>query len=236
MFDRFASQFQTVARRCRSKPMLPASILLILVGFGVFAEIAEDVGERESHGFDRSILIAMRDSINPPNPWGSEAAVQIIRDITSLGGFTVLTGLTLASIGAAFFLGKPRLAALIAVAISGGMVLSALMKRGFDRPRPDLVPHGVIVTSASFPSGHAMMSAIVYLTLGVLLARTQPLLAFRVYLLFLSVCITILVGLSRIYLGVHWPTDVFAGWAFGIAWSLLFGLIAIKIDPHSQIK
>ena len=119
MFDRFASQFQTVARRCRSKPMLPASILLILVGFGVFAEIAEDVGERESHGFDRSILIAMRDSMNPPNPWGSEVAVQIIRDITSLGGFTVLTGLTLASIGAAFFLGKRRLAALTAVAIAG---------------------------------------------------------------------------------------------------------------------
>lgn len=216
--------------------MVPASILMIMVGLGFFAEIAEDVSERENQGFDRSILMAMRDPVNPQHPWGSEVTVQIIRDITSLGGFTVLTGLTLASMGAAFFLGKPRLAALIACAISGGMMLTGLMKRGFDRPRPDLVPHSVMVTSASFPSGHAMMSAIVYLTLGVLLARTQPLGAFRVYLIFLSVCITVLVGLSRIYLGVHWPTDVFAGWAFGGAWSIIFWLIAIRIDPQSRTR
>ena len=231
MLDWFTSQITALNARCCRRPGMPVTVLAILTSLGVFGEISEDVSERDDKGFDRTILLAMRNVHDISKPWGSEATLEVGRDLSALGGITVLTALTLASIGAALFLRKPRLAALIGISISGGMMLTVMMKRGFDRPRPDLVPHSVFVTSAGFPSGHAMMSAIVYLTIGVLLARTQPQRAFRFYLIFLSFCLTFLIGLSRIYLGVHWPTDVFAGWAFGVAWALIFGLIAVKIDP-----
>ncbi|HEY1122511.1 MAG TPA: phosphatase PAP2 family protein [Haloferula sp.] len=193
-------------------------------------EISEEVVEGEGRRFDRAILLAMREPGDLSNPIGSARVEEMGRDLTALGGFTILTGLTLASIGIALFLRKPRIAALIAVAITSGSVLSSLLKSAFDRPRPDLVPHGTMVTNASFPSGHSMMAAVVYLTLGILLARTQPSRPVRIYLVSVSVIVTLLVGISRIYLGVHWPSDVLAGWMIGAAWALLFGLIAIRID------
>ena len=128
----------------------------------------------------------------------------------------------------ALFLKKPRIAGIIAIAISGGMFLTSFAKRGFDRPRPDLVPHGVVVTNASFPSGHAMMSAIVYLTLGVLLARTQASRPMRIYLIALSVLATILVGICRIYLGVHWPKDMAGAMAMSAAMALLVQAPALR--------
>jgi undecaprenyl-diphosphatase len=228
--------FFTLLGRWRKEPLIPAVLLIIAGSLWIFAEISEDVSEREAHHFDSSILLAMREPNDHADPIGSEKIEEMGRDLTALGGFTILTGLTIFSIGITLFLGKPRIAALIAVAITGGMFLTSFLKSSFDRPRPDLVPHGVIVTNASFPSGHAMMSAIVYLTLGVLLARTQPKRAVRIYLIALSVFITVLVGVSRVYLGVHWPTDVLAGWTLGAAWALLFWLVAIKIDPRPQQK
>ncbi len=224
------AHFTALFHRWRKEPLIPAVLFIIAGSLWIFAEISDEVSEKETHEFDRAILLSMREPGNPSDPIGSHKIEEMGRDLTALGGFTILTGLTISSIGIALFLKRPRTAAIIAVAITGGMVLTSLLKRGFDRPRPDLVPHGVMVSNASFPSGHAMMAAVVYLTLGVLLARTQPMLAFRIYLIALSVFITILVGISRIYLGVHWPTDVLAGWTLGAAWALLFWLIAIKID------
>lgn len=236
MFRRLLAPSFSLLGRWRKEPLIPAVLFLIAGGLWLFSGISDEVNDRETHEFDRAILLAMREPGDHSNPIGSEKIEEMGRDLTALGGFTLLTGLTLSSIGIALFLGKPRIAGIIAVAITGGMLLTNLLKRGFDRPRPDLVPHGVMVTNASFPSGHAMMAAIVYLTLGVLLARTQPSLALRIYLIALSVIITLLVGISRIYLGVHWPTDVLAGWTLGAAWALLFWLIAIRLDPRSAQK
>ncbi len=229
-----SSKFTGALRHWRQRPLVPIALVLIVLSLIAFVEISEDIHEHEDHEFDRAVLLAMRDPTDPAKPLGSLKIQEMGRDLTALGGFTILSGLTFASIGIAFFLKKPRIAAIIAVAITGGMFLTSGLKKGFDRPRPDLVPHGVVVSNASFPSGHSMMSAIVYLTLGTLLARTQPSLKFRIYLISLSVIVTVLVGVSRVYLGVHWPTDVMAGWAFGAAWALLFWLIANYVDPRSE--
>lgn len=208
---------------------------MIAAGLLVFIEIAEEVRQEDAHSYDQKILLAMREANDPAEPIGPEWMEETGRDITALGGFTILTGLTAASMGLMFMVGRPRLAILTFVAITSGMMMSHGLKSFFDRPRPDLVPHGVLVTSASFPSGHAMMSAVVYLTLGVLLARTQPLLRLRLYIIALSVMVTLMVGVSRVYLGVHWPTDVLAGWAVGGIWALTFGLIALKVSPRRSI-
>jgi undecaprenyl-diphosphatase len=114
----------------------------------------------------------------------------------------------------------------VLASVGGGIAFSTLFKQGFDRPRPDLVPHATEVYTASFPSGHAMMAAVTWLTLAAMLARVQPTRPLKIYLFALAALITVLVGVSRIYLGVHWPTDVLAGWTAGAAWALACWLVA----------
>ena len=144
---------------------------------------------------------------------------EMARDITGLGGTVILGGLSIAAAGYLALRGKHRAMVFLLGAIGGGIVASSLLKMGFDRPRPDLVPHGSLVYTASFPSGHSMMSAVTYLTLGALLAKVESRRAIRAYILMLAAMVTFLVGVSRIYLGVHWPTDVLAGWSVGAAWA-----------------
>jgi undecaprenyl-diphosphatase len=115
-------------------------------------------------------------------------------------------------------------------AIVGASVLNAVFKLGLHRARPEVVPHLAEVSNASFPSGHAMISAATYLTVGALLAHTQTSRAVRLYLLTLAVILTVMIGLSRLYLGVHWPSDVLAGWLFGAAWALAFWALARKAE------
>jgi undecaprenyl-diphosphatase len=119
-----------------------------------------------------------------------------------------------------------RVACFTAIAVTGGILLSTLLKIGFDRPRPELVPHDTIVYTASFPSGHSMMSAVTYLTLAALLTRVHAQPELKAYLLVIAMLITALIGISRVYLGVHWPTDVLAGWAAGAAWAALCWIVA----------
>ena len=217
------------------KPLVPVLLLVILAGIWGFIEIAREIREIETRRFDEAVLLALRVPGDTSDPIGSPRVEEMARDLTALGGFTLLTGVTLTACGVAIFAGRSRLAGLGLLSVIAGSLTMKLLKQGFDRPRPGLVEHGTLVTAASFPSGHTMMAALVYLTLGILLARTQAKKRVRVFIIFISVLITLLVGVSRVYLGVHWPTDVFGGWALGGTWAVLFWLVAMKVDPPGKV-
>lgn len=202
----------------------------------LFAEIVDEVRDGEAHAFDKALLLALRNPADPADPLGPPWLEIMFRDITSLGGVTVLTLITLASVGYLILDGKRAAALLVAVSVAGGTALSSLLKLGFDRPRPDLVAHLVDVHTLSFPSGHAMLSAVTYLTLGVLLARMHPRRRIKAYLIGLAILLTFLIGFSRIYLGVHWPTDVIGGWCAGAAWAMICWLVAIWLQRRGDVE
>jgi undecaprenyl-diphosphatase len=201
-----------------------------------FVEIAGDVIEGDTTSLDRAILLALRDPADPAEPLGPRWFEEAMRDITGLGGNAVLTIVTLAALAYLLMVRKRGAALLLLAAVAGGMLLSTALKLGFERPRPDLVPHGMEVYTASFPSGHAMLSAVTYLTLGALLARVQPRRRLKAFLLGLAVFITVLVGVSRIYLGVHWPSDVLAGWCGGAAWASLCWFVSLQLQRRGQVE
>jgi undecaprenyl-diphosphatase len=210
--------------------------LLLLSGFAwAFIALADEVVEGETHAFDSALLLALRSAGDTSDPLGPPWVEELARDVTALGGVGVLIFITLA---VAVFLrlqGRRGDMLFVLFAAFGGQALSTLFKQGFARTRPDLVPHEVTVHTASFPSGHAMMAAVTYLTLGALLARVQPRRLLRIYLLGIATVLTFAVGVSRIYLGVHWPTDVLAGWTAGAAWALLCWTVARWLQCHGEL-
>ena len=210
-------------------------ILLLAGSVWFFLELADEVIEGETHAFDEQILLFMRDRQDPDNPWGPDWLEEMGRDYTALGGVGVLVLLTLATAGGYLLGGRKRMAILILAAVFGGFAAAMVLKIGFDRPRPEVVPHGSYVYTASFPSWHSMLAAVTYLTLGFLLARTHEHRSTKLYIMAVTLLITGLVGLSRVYLGVHWPTDVLAGWAAGAAWALVWWLIARWLQRRRQV-
>jgi undecaprenyl-diphosphatase len=201
-----------------------------------FVQLADAVMEGETRRFDERILLALRSASDPSDPLGPRWFEEMMRDFTALGGTAVLVVIT-AIVAGYLLLTRKRGAALMVVAsVAGGTLLSQVLKWGFDRPRPDLVPHGATVYTQSFPSGHAMLSAVAYLTLGALLARTQPSPRVKAYLLGVAAALTVIVGCSRVYLGVHWPTDVLAGWAVGAGWALLCWLVMLWLQRRGQVE
>lgn len=201
-----------------------------------FAELADEVADGETQAFDQAVMLAMRSAGNPEDPLGPAWVELAARDVTSLGGAVVLTLLTLASIGVMLLGRRWRGALFVAVSVAGGTLLSTALKMSFDRARPDIVPHAMEATSASFPSGHSMLAMVTYLTLGAVLAEGQPSPRIRIYLLGWAVFLAFIVGLSRVYLGVHWPTDVLAGWCVGSAWALLCGSVALWMQRRGMIE
>ncbi|MZR14516.1 phosphatase PAP2 family protein [Maritimibacter sp. DP07] len=206
--------------------------LLYLAGiiciFWGLAELADEVVEGETRTLDRDILLALRTPGDLSDPIGPGWLEEMGRDLTALGGTVVLTLSTL--LVSAYFLMRHKISStlFLLAAVGGGIALSSVAKTLFDRPRPELVPHGSIVHTASFPSGHSMMAAVAYLSLGVLVARVQPRRRLKIFILSTAVVLALLVGISRVYLGVHWPTDVFAGWLAGAGWAAVcFGLAQV---------
>ncbi len=205
----------------------------MLLGFGM---IAAEVMEGDTGTFDRVVLLALRNPADLSDPIGPAWVEEMARDITSLGSVAVLVLVSAAVIGFLGLIRKRAAALLVLVSVGGGALLSTLLKLGFARPRPELVPHAVQVYTTSFPSGHAMLSAVTYLTLGALLTRVQLRRRVKTYLLTLAVILTLLIGLSRIYLGVHWPTDVLAGWCVGAAWAMLCWLVTLWLQHRGQME
>lgn len=217
---------------------LPVLIVLfcIMASLWGFAFLTAMALENQPHEFDRALLLSMRNPADLSDPIGPGWAEEIGRDFTALGGNAVLIFLTTAVIGYLLLDKKQRLVLVVLIATLGALGVSNMLKKTIDRDRPDLVPHGSIVYTASFPSGHSMLAASTYLTLGALLAQLQRRKIIKAYILMICITITLLVGVSRVYLGVHWPTDVLAGWTAGAGWALGCWLLARWLQIHHKIE
>jgi undecaprenyl-diphosphatase len=223
------SRFVSALRDRRDLLLLLALVVLVAGGWGL-ALIIDWVGDGDARKADEYMLLFFRTVDDLTDPIGGSAIEEAMRDLTALGGAFVTTLVSVAAVS--FFLldGRPRAAGLLALIIAAGIGVVFLIKFGIDRPRPDLVPHAMHALSPSFPSGHAATSAVVYLTVGSLLARALPSLRLRVFTLGIAIFLTLGIGISRVYLGVHWPTDVLAGWTIGSVWALGGWLV----ERHAQ--
>lgn len=221
-------------RRIDSRMLL---IFLVLApSLVLFVNLASEVAEGDTLAFDRWVLQHLRSSDDPSVPIGPAWLREAMVDFTALGGGAVLTLVTLLAAGYLLARRKMALALFLAAAVAAGGILNTLLKFGFVRERPDVVPHLVEVSSASFPSGHAMNSAMVFLTLAALLVSAERSWRVRIFLMSAAILLTSLVGVSRAYLGVHWPTDILAGWSVGAAWAVMCALVAGKLQREKAVE
>jgi undecaprenyl-diphosphatase len=191
--------------------------------------------EGDTQAFDTKILRALRSPDDPSTPIGPAWIEGALLDLTAIGGPTVLALVVLAVIGFLLLQQRIRTALFVAVTSFSGELVDTAMKQAFNRPRPTIVPHLREVFSSSFPSGHAMESAIVYLTLGAILMRVAEDRITKMYCLGIAILLTVLVGMSRVYLGVHYPTDVIGGWIIGFAWASICWLVEERFESRAGI-
>lgn len=220
----------------RHETVVLVALILIAGGIWIFLGLADAVTEGATTKMDERILLLMRNPADQADPIGPPWVQEMGRDFTALGGTGILVLITLMVSGYLVLMRKFHVLVLLLVALGGAWVASLLLKSGFNRPRPDLVPHGAVVYNASFPSGHAMLSAAFYLTLGALVARLHPRPRVKGYVLAMALLITLIVGVSRVYLGVHWPSDVLAGWTLGAVWALICWLVARWLQRRGQVE
>jgi undecaprenyl-diphosphatase len=225
-----------VARVTRIERLTLSAVILAAGVLFVFARLADAVRGGRTEGFDEWLIIALRSPGDLADPIGPRWLEEMMRDFTALGSTGVLAVMVLTIAGFLAMTRKAYAALFVLASVAGGVLISQTMKWAYARPRPDLVPHGAEVFTASFPSGHSMMSAVVYLTLGALLAHTQAYRTVKIYILAVAVLLTVLVGVSRVYLGVHWPTDVLAGWALGGVWALICLLAMQWLQARGRVE
>lgn len=186
----------------------------------IFGLVADEVVDGGSESFDTGVLMALRAPDDPARPIGPHWLLEATRDVTALGSYSVLTIVVVAICLQLLLIARHRTALFVLFAVLGGTTISTVLKQVFDRPRPELTGAAEVFT-ASFPSGHAMMSAVTFLTIGTVLAANSKLFGLKIFYIVGAIFLALVIGISRIYLGVHYPTDVIAGWCLGGAWALL---------------
>lgn len=208
-------------------------LLLALVGAPwLFLAVADEVSEGETAAIDRNLLLALRTPGQPSDPIGPRWLEEAVRDVTALGGFTLLTLLTIVTTVLLVFHRRRREALIFAATVIAAQASSQLLKGLYERERPSLVAHGSYVYSHSFPSGHSAMAAAVFLTLATVVASVEPRRRTKALIYGLAIIAVLGVGVSRVYLGVHWPTDVLGGWALGTSWALVGWLLLALTGPR----
>lgn len=219
----------------REALLIAVFVTFALVLLGVI-HLGSEISEDGTSSFDSWLIVALRQPGNLGVPIGPAWLRQVFVDITALGGVPLLTLIVLVTAGYLVAAGRHRTALLILVATASGSLLGQVLKFAFARVRPQLVPHLVEISTLSFPSGHALNSAVTFLTLGALLARAEPARRVRGYILVVAMALTLLIGFSRVYVGVHWPTDVIAGWAIGGSWALLWWAMAVRLQQRDGFR
>ena len=196
------------------------AVALIAGALNLFIELGDDVGEGDYSDLDRRLILMMRTPGDPTDPIGSRSIEEAVRDMTALGGTLVVTLVTIIAVLAFAFHNRWK----HALVMGGGVLLATLSidltKALYGRPRPDLVPHGSYVYSGSFPSGHSAMAAATFLILAVLISSLEPRRRTKALAYGVAAAVLVAAGVSRVYLGVHWPSDVVAGWCLGSVWAL----------------
>jgi len=226
-------RFRTLERRELMLLMLGIGVCLLLWGF---LALASEVMEGDTTTLDTRILVALRKSDDPSRPIGPSWVENSLLDLTAIGGPTVLGLVVVAVVGFLVLQTRYHTAIVVLATAASGELVNYVLKNVFLRPRPDVVPHLRNVTTSSFPSGHAMESAIIYLTLGAMLMRLSERRITKVYSMGIAIALTLLVGISRVYLGVHYPTDVIAGWMFGFFWASLCWIVAKRFERETGVE
>ncbi len=188
-----------------------ASLAAVSLGaLGVFLAISRTVRGAEGTSFDRAVVRAAGRGRNP-------VTSSVVRGVTFFGSTVGAVGISLVAL--ALSRKTPRLAAQVAVGALGGVTAELGVKRLFRRQRPRLLEHLEVVRSTSFPSGHSMAAASLYLTLAFIASRSRRSRTHRAALIGTASALAATIGATRVYLGVHWPTDVLGGLALGTAWA-----------------
>ncbi|WP_417436384.1 phosphatase PAP2 family protein [Hoeflea sp.] len=213
---------------------MPVLLLgIITLGVYVFIQIADEMAEGEIRNLDETLFLMMRVPGDPSRSIGPEWLQETALEVTAVGGYPLIM-LTLAAVSGFFIVTKRYGAALyVVLSVGSGALLSYTLKKFYARPRPDLVDHLDTVHTASFPSGHAMVTTVAYLTLAAIVISYLETRRARAYVITVAVLVAVMVGVSRVYLGVHWPSDVAAGWALGAAWASFSWLVVHMLQRHN---
>ncbi|MBI1686424.1 phosphatase PAP2 family protein [Caulobacter hibisci] len=195
------------------------ALLGLGVALAIFQDVADDQNEADGQTSDWKILKALRARGDPANPIGPKWVKESLTETSALGGVTVLAGITAVTAGGLAISGKRREALLTVGVFTGALVLSEGLKNLFKRSRPPAEYRAAEAVNESFPSGHALLSAATFISLGILFAQGARSTALRTFGLTVGAATAAAVGFSRIFLGVHWTNDVLGGWAAGSAWA-----------------
>lgn len=210
-------------------------LVLLLTGLAwLFIEMAIVVLAGDTLQFDHNLVLALRSPNDITDPLGPTWLEEMMRDGTALGSNWILLSLSLFSAVYLYLRDRKKMALCLVVAILSGLAVAFGLKHLIARPRPDMVTHATTVYTASFPSAHAMMSTLVYFSLALILASVQSSKSIKALIYTAAVMVAFWVGFSRVYLGVHWPTDILAGWCAGAFWALLSFRLAIRFEGKSK--
>jgi undecaprenyl-diphosphatase len=233
--DRIIAFARRALRIARTEIAAVSALFIVALGVMTFVELADDMTEADGRAFDRGVLDALRPGVMA-DPWGPGWLETAAMDLTALGGTAVLSLFAVIVILFLILQRKRLSALLLALGLIGGVALSEGLKALFGRERPPEALRAVETMSASFPSGHSLLSAVFYLSIGVMLTRAFPERHFKAYVIGVAVLLTLLVGLTRVYLAAHWATDVLAGWSVGAAWAMALWLIAYGLQRRQTAR
>jgi undecaprenyl-diphosphatase len=224
------SRFSEVLRGARKEIAVIAAIMVAAAGFLGFLGVTDEVTDGHTKMFDEGLMLLLRHPGDITRPIGPTWLRLAATDVTAFGSVTDLSIIVLVIAGLFLAQKRWRESWLLIGASASGLLLVDIIKVAVGRERPPVAMHAVEVGNASFPSGHAMLSAIIYFSLATLVAHFADRRRVRAYALSAGLVVTLVVGCSRVYLGVHWPTDVIAGWVLGAAWAMLWWLIAWVLE------
>jgi undecaprenyl-diphosphatase len=191
----------------------------------VFFALGAEVGEGDTGAFDRQLITLLRSSGNGGEPIGPAWFKDSMRDVTALGGFTFLMLMTIVVVLALLFHRKRREAIILATTAISAQTSIEILKILYDRPRPALLMPQIHALTKSFPSGHTTESTAIFLTVATVIASLETKHHPKILAYIVATFAIFAVGVSRVYLGMHWPTDVLGGWVLGATWAMAAWII-----------